>query len=271
MNQEQVKEYWETRLGNDYSLGGVGHLAVGKYYNYWLYKMREKHFKKAVKKISLNHSFPCFEVGSGTGFYLGQLLRLGFTDITGSDMTVIAVKNLQNKYPGHKIINIDITAHDSRFNDTFSLVTCMDVLFHIIDNAAYLRAFRNLHNLTNDRMYLIITENLTPANKQREHIYDRPKAAIINMITKSGFQIIHQWSPFIFLNPPVQSSNKFLWKISDLRIQLLKKINSSRFKFMGSVIGCFYYLLDSLLLTAGFKGKGTSILICEKKRCTQKM
>lgn len=265
MDQSQVKNYWETRLANDYSLGGVGHLAAGRNYNYWIYKMREKHFRRAIKSIHASSSSECLDIGSGTGFYLDQLLKSGFRIITGSDLTDVAVRNLQRKYLGCKIVKLDITSEHTGLTDRYSLVTCMDVLFHIVDEEAYEKAFKNFNSLVEEGNYLIITENLTPVTKQRQHIYDRTREKIITHIERNGFRIIDYWSQFIFLNPPVQSSNKFLWAISNTRVFLLKKINSTRLSFLGSILGFFFYLADLFFLSLGFKGRGTSILVCKKQ------
>jgi len=265
MDQSQVKNYWETRLANDFSFGGVGHLAVGKNYNYWIYKMREKHFRRAMKRIHALSSSDCLDIGSGTGFYLDQLLKSGFRNITGSDLTDVAVRNLRKKYPDCKIVKLDITSEYPDLINRYSLVTCMDVLFHIVDEKAYEKTFKNFNSLVEEGNYLIITENLTLVTKHRQHIYDRTRERIINHIEGNGFQVIDYWSQFIFLNPPVQSSSKFLWAISDIRVFLLRKINSTRFNFLGSMLGFIFYLADRFFLSLRFNGRGTSILVCKKQ------
>ena len=81
MLQQQTKEYWESRLSKDYSLGGVGYFAIGKEYNYWIYRMRKRQFNKLLKRFRIPSSASCLDIGSGTGFYIQQLLKQGYENM----------------------------------------------------------------------------------------------------------------------------------------------------------------------------------------------
>lgn len=264
MNQDHVKEYWEIRLASDYSFGGVGYLGIGKYYNYWIYRMRKVQFRKALRKINFPKTVKCIDIGSGTGFYIQQLIETGYQTITGSDITSLAVSSLRKKYSNLEILNMDICSTDVSYYQKYELVTCMDVLFHIIDENAYEKAIQNLSSLLEKKGVLIITENFTPSYKLRGHIIDRTKESIIGNLKQNSFQIEYIYSQFVFLNPPVQSKMCWLWKISGWRISLLKRLASSRTKKLAWLVGSILYSLDRLLLWFGVKGKGTSVIICRK-------
>ena len=258
------KSYWEERLSKNYSLGGVGHLATGKYYNYWVYKTRRDCVRRILKKMNLAKNSLCLDIGSGTGFYLDLLNKAGFTNIKGSDLTDIAVTNLKKNYPSQNIISLDISSNQIDPKETYDLITCMDVMFHITDNARYENAFKNISNLLKKGGYLVLTENFCPVNADRGHIHDRTKQEIIDSLEFNELKIEAIVSKFILLNPPVQSRNKWLCKWNQIRITVLKKIASTKFHRVNWLIGLVIYSLDQLLVLSGFEPKGTSIIVCRK-------
>lgn len=264
MDQAAIKRYWEERLKKDYSLGGVGCLPVSRYYNYWLYKMRQHQLRKTLKKLNISRNSQCLDVGSGTGFYIEQFLQNGYTHITGSDFTSVAFEKLKEKFPSLEIWNMDIGSNMSEPAHNFQLVTCMDVLFHIVDDAAYDNAIKNLSGFLEKDGCLILTENFTPYIRDRVHIYDREQRHVIALLKQHGLEIKQTYSPFIFLNPPMQSNNKFLWWISDIRISVLKTFVALRMSKINWLIGMVLYYLDRSLLAIGIKGSGTSMIICKK-------
>ena len=258
------KSYWEERLSKNYSLGGVGHLATGKYYNYWVYKTRGDCVRRILKKMNLAKNSLCLDIGSGTGFYLDLLNKAGFTNIEGSDLTDIAVTNLKKNYPSQNIISLDISSNKIDPKETYDLITCMDVMFHITDNVRYENAFKNISNLLKKGGYLVLTENFCPVNADRGHIHDRTKQEILGSLESNELEIETIVSKFILLNPPVQTRNKWLCKWNQMRITVLKKIASTKFHRVNWLIGLVIYSLDQLLVLSGFEPKGTSIIVCRK-------
>ncbi len=82
------------------------------------------------------------DVGSGTGFYVGLWREAGAASIRGSDVSPTAVARLRTRaFPAIRIDRFDLSGAAEDLPDgPFDLVSAFDVLFHLIDDAAYGRA-----------------------------------------------------------------------------------------------------------------------------------
>jgi len=261
-----TKDYWEERLSSAFNLGGVGYQKVGENYNYWIYRLRFKIVKKIIKRyFPKSADTRILDVGSGTGFYLKMYLDQGYQQITGVDITELSVSRLKERFPQLTIIQNDISENVIlRELQRFDVITCFDVLFHIIDPERYYNAFKNLYSYLNDDGILIFSENFSPFHKDRDHIVDRTKSEIESTLTSVGFEIISKYPLFFFLNPPRKSENKLLWKISDMRVKNLSYLNSQGYYKICYLIGLFFYMIDSVLQKTFIKGTGTEIVISKK-------
>src|ERR1043166_8271428 len=101
------------------------------------------------------------DVGSGTGFYVDRWLRLG-ARVTGLDLTEIAVAELSRAFPAARFLRADIGASLDGVPlapGWFDAVSAFDVLFHIVDDAQYARAFENIPSLLRPGGWFLGPEN----------------------------------------------------------------------------------------------------------------
>jgi len=270
MKEFNTTAYWEQRLIQNYNLAGVGFHSIGLPYNYWLYKVRRNVFNNILTTITCDFSKDnVLDIGSGTGHYIEIFKNRNVVNLTGIDITAIAVKQLSTKYPGTVFLQTDITDIDPGLaTNQFQLVTIIDVLFHIIEDAKYVQALKNISRITKPGGYLILSENLCRNDLTRGHIRDRKKEFIISTLTDSGFEIIDQLPMFILMNPPSSSGNRVLQYFSDARIQLLKWVTHRHLTFIGHLVGMCLYPFEMLLHRVWPKNQGgpcTNFLICRKK------
>jgi 2-polyprenyl-3-methyl-5-hydroxy-6-metoxy-1,4-benzoquinol methylase len=157
-----VNRYWEERLGRHEGLSGVGWLGLGESVNRWMYAVRARVFRRAVREGTGNRvdRLRVLDVGSGTGFYLGQWHRLGVASLTGSDLTRVAVERLGARYPWLEVAQLDITAEAVPLKGPYDAISAMDVLFHIVDERAYRQALANLSSLLPPAGLLLFSENM---------------------------------------------------------------------------------------------------------------
>ena len=60
-----TKQYWEKRLSKKFTIEGVGFSKLGKYYNYWLYKMRKIIFFRHIPSLNYNwNNIKVLDIGS---------------------------------------------------------------------------------------------------------------------------------------------------------------------------------------------------------------
>jgi 2-polyprenyl-3-methyl-5-hydroxy-6-metoxy-1,4-benzoquinol methylase len=80
--------YWENRLSQNFSLGGVGHGLLGYQYNRWAYRLRDRVLRRHLAPLRLRLSdSSILDVGSGTGFYIDFWRNMGAGSISGSDLS----------------------------------------------------------------------------------------------------------------------------------------------------------------------------------------
>jgi SAM-dependent methyltransferase len=135
--------YWERRL-EPFDLGVVGYSGLGLPYNRWLYRVRSFVFRRAVREIGLPRAARVLDVGSGTGFYLAEWQRAGVRELTGSDLTSIAVNALGERYPRVPLVRWDVADEPPFPPASLDAISAFDVLFHIVDDGRYRAALANL-------------------------------------------------------------------------------------------------------------------------------
>src|SRR4051794_32817511 len=163
------KDYWEQRLEQDFSLGGVGWLGLGPSFNRAAYNVRDAVFARAVRDTAGTdlHRKRVLDTGSGTGFYIAAWRRLGATDITATDVTDISVRRLSARFPDTPTTRFDLAGPPGQLlGEQFDAISCMDVLFHITDDEDYRRAVANLATLLRPGGLLVFTENLLQTDAQ---------------------------------------------------------------------------------------------------------
>src|SRR4051794_9078605 len=107
------ERYWSDRLSQTFSLGGVGWLGLGESFNRWMYAVRRRVFARTLRGRVESHA-RVLDVGSGTGFYVALWRELGVKDVTGSDLTNVAVERLEDRFPGLRFEQLDISAEHVR-------------------------------------------------------------------------------------------------------------------------------------------------------------
>jgi SAM-dependent methyltransferase len=256
--------YWEKRLKSNTGLTGVGYTLVGEHYNKWAYKIRKHVFNKIVTKNLKNlTNADILDIGSGSGFYIDEWLTYHPNSITGIDITEIAVSRLSEKYPELKFHTLDIsdlTATQQTLKQKFHTISCMDVLFHIVDDEKYKLTFQSVAHLLDNGGYFIFSENFVhDQSTSLSHHKSRSKVEIEQLLAQNNFKIISR-QPFMYLmNEPVDSNNfilKWLWKIT--------AIVCAKSALFGYLIGAITFPVEKLLVSL-FKESPTSEIVIAVK------
>ena len=130
-------DFWEKRLNENSGLEGVGYEKLGRPFNIWAYRIRKVAFLNLLQSQAVDPRGKCvLDIGSGTGFYLDIWKQLGASRDFGADITEVSVQNLQKRFPDCTVVRLDIgepLPDNHPWIGTFDLISCMDVLFHIVD------------------------------------------------------------------------------------------------------------------------------------------
>jgi SAM-dependent methyltransferase len=255
------ERYWSDRLEQTFSLEGVGWLGLGESFNRWLYAVRRQVFRRVIRgRIDLKAAH-VLDIGSGTGFYVELWRELGVPDVTGSDLTIVAVERLRDRFPGLRFEQLDISAPHVEFDGApYDAISAMDVLFHIVDDEGYARALQNLAALLASGGRLILSEFLLHDETRRGvHETDRSLEQIEDLLREAGLEVEMRRPLFVLMNTPVDSKSGLLrrtWTGVNLLVR--------RGQRWGNLVGGALYPIELALTWVLQEGPSTEIVVCRK-------
>jgi SAM-dependent methyltransferase len=278
------RQYWEARLREHYSLAGVGYLRLGRRYNAWMYRVRGEVFDRVIADIgrrqeaggrSTSSSLltppsslewwrgrEVLDVGSGTGFYVDRWLRAG-ARVTGLDLTDVAVDELARSFPEVRFVRADIGAADGVALESASCdaASAMDVLFHIVDDAAYARAFVNIASVLKPGGWLLWSDNfLRHATERVTHQASRSLDESVRCVEAAGFEIVDRVPMFVLMNYPADTTSRlarWAWTAMVAPAALAEPI--------GGLVGAALYPLERALVRRLRESPSTELMVCRKR------
>lgn len=199
------KVYWNEVFRGDVNLATVAHKELGAY-NWVAYKFRLRAFRQALYKVAL--SLPgvwVFEVGFGVGFYLKYWQQMGVKQVTGIDVSKVAVIRAQQKFPQFNLFEADITEPLSLDERTFDLCTAIDVLYHIVDDRLWGYALDNLGKVLKPGGYLILTDKFPRSGvfQNAPHVRRRSLEIYHAALAHRELEVVAVFPVFVFMDDPI--------------------------------------------------------------------
>ena len=267
-----ARDYWQSRLSQSYSLQGVGYQRLGKSFNQWMYRVRARVFARVAHRLGVDWtSARVLDVGSGTGFYVEQWHRLRVPKVVGVDITSKAVAELQSRFPGDEFLEADVgavdglrlTAHGSPLTSHVSRLTAvsaMDVLFHIVDDDSYRRAFVNIADSLSPGGWFLWSDNFLHHDTERvAHQASRSLAESEDAVRAAGFKIVERVPMFVLMNYPSDSTSKLA------RLAWTAMVSPAALADpLGWVLGAALAPLDTWLTSVVRESPTTEIMVCRK-------
>ncbi|HXZ93905.1 MAG TPA: class I SAM-dependent methyltransferase [Burkholderiales bacterium] len=134
--------------------------AVKELHSRYHYNCVENSIIRALLRCHVKEHPAVFDLGSGAGhwidFYLGTF---GASSVYGMDISKTCVARLRSKYAHMDRVSIaegDITNKSSRPDRKFDIVNAIGVVFHIVDDALWLRALINMRDLLTDDGFIVV-------------------------------------------------------------------------------------------------------------------
>jgi SAM-dependent methyltransferase len=260
-------QYWEQRLTADYSLNAVGWVGLGHAFNGWMYAVRRRVFRRLVRShLPLSGDPRVLDVGSGTGFYLERWRELGVRRVEGSDLTQVATRNLTAAHPDLAIHRFDIGGDPELLpTGSYDAVSAMDMLYHIVEPAAYVRAIANLASLLAPGGHLVMTENLVRGDAVAgPHQVSRTESEVLGLLGEHGLEPVATAPVFVVLNTPVDSDSRLLhhwWS-------LLARV-AGRNEALGWLAGALLMPVELLATRLVRRGPSTKMLVCRRRAITE--
>jgi SAM-dependent methyltransferase len=211
------RDHW-SRLHARGDLSSVGQSGLPADLNAWLYRALERRVRWFVRR---NHVVDgvrtIFDVGSGTGYWVRVWHDLGVPRVDGCDLVPGAVERLEAAFGdrGDRFVAADIGAADPGLPaEPYDLVTVMNVLLHLTDDAAFRRALGNLAALVAPGGHLMVVEPtlLDPA-------YERPPTATQTSRARSfatyrdpllaaGLELVELRGAVAMANNPIEAGSR---------------------------------------------------------------
>jgi SAM-dependent methyltransferase len=178
----------------------------------WRYRVRRKVFRRLVRRMGLEPAnLAVLDVGSGTGFYVEQWQALGVKSLAGLDISDWAVEQLRQAYPNEKFYRADISALPSPLPvEAFDVITAMDVLVHVVDDAAYLRALNNLCQALKTGGYLLYSDTFFHGcDKQFEDYWKgRSLSFVTPAMQTCGFEVVSRVPMSVLMSAPTDTRHR---------------------------------------------------------------
>lgn len=266
MEDFDAKSHWEGVLSEEPGLAGVGYRGLGEPFNRWMYRIRRRVVLRTLRPlIGSMPSRTVLDIGSGTGFYVERWQELGIESITGLDITDTVVARLRNRFPQHRFERADIGGERAELpSATFGAVSAFDVLFHIVDDERYRRAFSSVFELLAPGGLFIFSENFINA-KGAVRVTDqtsRPRSEITAILADAGFEIVLRRPMFFLMNEPVDSASarhrRFWWRIAGH----LGHHGDARSWAVGAAL---YPIELAILALVREEGPSTELMVCRKQ------
>lgn len=260
------RRYWETRLGEHFSPAGVGYLRLGRRYNEWLYKARIPVFKRETSRLPVDWpDARVLDIGSGTGFYVERWKERGVRDITGLDLTQVAVDQLSARYPESRFVRADIGGPLEEVPlepGSFDVISAFDIFFHIVDDEQFARAFRNVAALLKPGGYFLWSDNFVRQPTIRiPHQASRPLAESEAHVRAAGLSIIGRVPMFVLMNYPADTKGrlpKWLWTAMVSPAMVAEPL--------GWLLGAVLYPVEHLLNRVVRESPSVEMMVCGKAR-----
>jgi SAM-dependent methyltransferase len=262
-DQEKQRAYWDERLRKHWGPEGASSVYLGRQFNLWRYRVRRKVFRRLVGRLGLQPThLSVLDVGSGTGFYLEQWQALGVESLAGLDISDWAVAQLTRAYPNAIFYRADISVLPSLLPvEAFDVITAMDVLVHLVDDAAYLRALNNLRHALRTGGYLLYSDAFFHGPDKHSEDYWSLSYVTAAMQT-CGFEIVCRVPMSVLMSAPTDTRhrgiNERIWDavvIAPVR----------RGEWIGFLMGTLLYPLELLLVSSLKESPAAEIMVCRKR------
>jgi SAM-dependent methyltransferase len=278
------RRYWEARLGSEFSLASVGYLRLGRRFNQWMYRVRGEVFDRVVaglepgerstvydERAAPRHSTAAspwagrevLDIGPGTGFYVDRWLRMG-ARVTGLDLTEVAVAKLARVFPAARFCRGDIGGALGSIPlppGSYDAASAFDVLFHIVDDAQYARAFRNIATLLKPGGWFLWSDNFLRHGELRvRHQASRPLAESVRLAEAAGFEIVERRPMFVLMNYPADTTSR-LWRWAWTAMVAPAALGEP----FGWALGAALYPVERALVRRMRESPSTELMVCRRR------
>ena len=208
--------YWSD-LHQRSDLSAVGQSALPAAMNAWLYQILEGNLRRFLGRHGLLRPAPAaaFDVGMGTGYWVRMWRALGVPVVDGCDLVPAAVERIGRETAeagaAGRFVVADIGLPGSLPAAEYPLVSCLNVLLHVTDDAAFERALHNVAALVAPGGVLLLAEPILrnaawerphdPASHSRARAIERYRVPL----EAAGLRLVDLRPATVLANNPIEA------------------------------------------------------------------
>jgi 2-polyprenyl-3-methyl-5-hydroxy-6-metoxy-1,4-benzoquinol methylase len=260
----EPERYWQERYAR-LDITSSGHRDLPEKYNRWLYRRKQAVLRRGMRHIGFApRDKRILEVGVGIGSYLDFWQRCGVREITGLDLSAAAITFLAERYPQVRFHRRDVTVAGLQADcgTGYDLVTALDVLYHVVDDALLDSALRNIFEvLRPGGVFALHDQFLHRPSEHHDYIVWRSLVQWEQALSRAGFEIVYR-APIFFcmvqpndcVSPRAAARMDALWGRSNILIHRLP-----------SLAGVIGYTVDTALGAMLDEGPSMELMLARRK------
>lgn len=241
----------------------VGHPDMGRAFNLKAYALRLHALTAAMRDEGFLPPGRVFEAAFGVGYYLRYWRELGCAEVAGVDLSKQARDNAQRVFPEYDLRAGDLAAIHQwpdwpTLRGSFSLVTAIDVLYHILDESQARQAVKNLGQLVAPGGCFLFTDKFPPGlvpAPETPSVTRRPTGWYETILGPLGLTAGSRRPVFWGMDPPspvartshLDQSGYLLWWLMRSGIKFWPR-NSLCQNVFGTLLGGFGAAVDRLVV-----------------------
>jgi SAM-dependent methyltransferase len=199
--------YW-TRLhaARQGSVSTVGYAAFGEGFNRAAYVLRRRALLRLLGRNPSLSPRDLLEAASGVGAYAPVWRRIRVRRWTGLDIASGAVEHCRRAFPEGRFLELDLAGEWSDVGlagESFDLVTAIDVLYHLTDDAAFENALSNLARCVRRGGALVVSDVFVARDKQIAPHVKRRSLTAYSGVLGSEWALTDREPVFSILADPV--------------------------------------------------------------------
>ena len=239
--------YWE-RLHHRGDLSTVGQSGMSPELNAWLYRALEANLRRFLRRHAVNRPPPAavFDVGTGIGYWVRFWRSMGIARVDGCDLVPAAVAAATDTAgevgaEGQYVV-ADLSMPGVLEGRAYGLVSCFNVLLHLVDDDAFSVALANVAGLVADGGYLVLAEPILldpsferprdPSRASRA----RPFAAYRDGLVAAGLELVALEPATVLANNPIEAQSARMLGYYERWWRFVKRRDRARSRWIGALV-----------------------------------